>query len=91
MGRFIKQITGDVKIPYNTRQIQKIDTSECGWYCLSWLYNLQYKRNSNNMIDDYTTYMSKFSNDLNDELKILKASFKPFIINFYSKSIHLIK
>jgi hypothetical protein len=87
---FIKQISNN-KIAYNLRQIQKIDTSECGWYALSFLYNLQYKRHSNNMIDDYSNYISKFSNDLNDELKILKASFKPFIINFYSKTIHLIK
>jgi hypothetical protein len=86
---FIKQISYN-KIAYNIRQIQKIDTSECGWYCLSFLYNLQYKRHSNYMIDDYNNYMSKFSNDLNNELKILKASFKPFSINFYSKSIYLI-
>jgi hypothetical protein len=87
---FIKQITNN-KIAYNTRQIQKIDTTECGWYCLSFLYNLQYKRSSNNMIDDYSNYMSKYSNDLNEELKKLKASFKPFTVNFYNKTIHLIK
>jgi hypothetical protein len=88
---YIKQISKNKQIPYNTRQIQKIETSECGWYCLSFLYNMQYKRLSDNIIDDYNNYMSKYSNNLNDELKILKASFKPFTVNFYNKTIKLLK
>ena len=87
---YIKQISNN-KIGYNTRQIQKIETTECGWYALNWLYCMQYKRQSNNMIEDYNIYMNKFSNDLNQELKILKELFKPWNVNFYSKSIILIK
>ena len=87
---YIKQISNK-KIGYNTRQIQKIETTECGWYALNWLYCMQYKRQSNNMIEDYNIYMNKFSNDLNQELKILKELFKPWNVNFYSKSIILIK
>jgi hypothetical protein len=87
---YINKITNK-KIAYNLRQIQKIDTTECGYYCLSWLYNMQYKRRSNDMTDDYNTYMSKFTNNLNDALKILKKTFLPFTVNFYKKSINILK
>jgi hypothetical protein len=87
---YIKKITNN-KIAYNLRQIQKIDTTECGYYCLSWLYNMQYKRRSNDMTDDYNAYMSKFSSNLNDALKILKKTFLPFTVNFYNKTIKLLK
>jgi hypothetical protein len=43
------------------------------------------------MIEDYNIYINKFSNNLNQELKILKESFKPWNVNFYSKSIILNK
>jgi hypothetical protein len=88
--QYIKQLN-DFKIAYNTRQVQKINTTECGFYALSWLYNMQYKRHSNDIVEDFTNYISKFSNNLNDELKILKASFNPFIVNFYNKTITLKK
>jgi hypothetical protein len=88
--QYIKKLN-DFKIAYNTRQIQKINTTECGFYALSWLYNLQYKRRSNNIVEDYSNYMSKFSPNLNNELKILKASFYPYIVNFYNKTITLKK
>jgi hypothetical protein len=88
--QYIKQLN-DLKILSNKRQVQKINTTECGWYALSWLYNMQYKRRSINIIDDFSDYISKFSNNLNDELKILKASFNPFIVNFYNKTITLKK
>jgi hypothetical protein len=88
--QYIKMLN-DFKIAYNNRQLQKINTTECGWYALSWLYNMQYRRRSNNIIDDYNIYISKFDSNLNDELKILKASFSPFYVNFYNKTINLIK
>jgi hypothetical protein len=52
---------------------------------------MQYKRRSNNIIDDFSDYISKFSPNLNNELKILKALFNPFIVNFYNKTITLNK
>jgi hypothetical protein len=85
---YIKRLN-DNKIPYNNRQIQKIYTSECGWYCLSFLYNIQYKRKSENIIDDYKKWIDKFSNNLNQELIILRDSFKPYNVNFYSKIVAL--
>jgi hypothetical protein len=82
----------DYKIPYNTRQIQKIYTTDCGWYCISMLFNMQYKRKYSNMLDDYQAYISKFSNNLSDDLKILKNSFLPFYrVNFYTKTVESIK
>jgi hypothetical protein len=87
---YVKKIN-DIKIAYNTRQIQKLQTTECGWYCLSMIYNMQYKRRSDNMIKDYKHYMSKFSNDLTKDLIILKESFKPYHVDFYKKTIKFIK
>jgi hypothetical protein len=82
---YVKQIN-DCKIAYSTRQIQKLQTSECGYYCLSFLYNMQYKRKSDNMIKDYENYMSGFSNDLTKDLEILKNSFGNYNIDFYKKT-----
>jgi hypothetical protein len=77
----------DFKIPYNTKQIQKIQTSECGWYDLSFIYNMQYKRKSNDMVGDYEKYLKKYSHNLTKDLQNLKSSFKPYEVNFYKKII----
>ena len=77
------------KIAYNTRQIQKINTSECGWYTLSLLYCLQYHRTSNDMIEDLHKWLSMFSSDLTLDLPILKKTFEPYHINFYTKAVTL--
>jgi hypothetical protein len=77
------------KIAYNTRQIQKINTSECGWYCLSLIYSLQYHRTSNDMIEDFHKWLSMFSSDLTLDLPILKKTFEPYNINFYTKTVTL--
>jgi hypothetical protein len=82
---YVKKIN-DSKIAYNTRQIQKLQTTECGYYCLSFLYNMQYKRKTDNMIKDYEHYISKFSNDLTKDLEILKNSFGNHHIDFYKKT-----
>ena len=86
--KFIKRFT-DSKIGYNTRMIQKIQTTECGYYALSFLFNLQYKRIYDDLVFDFQHYMSLFSNDLNEELKILKKTFLPFKVNFYAKTVSL--
>jgi hypothetical protein len=83
--QYVKKIN-DCKIVYSTRQIQKLQTTECGYHCLSMLYNMQYKRRSDNMIKDYENYINKFSNDLTKNLEILKESFNPFNVNFYTKT-----
>ena len=76
------------KIAYNTRQIQKINTSECGWYCLSLIYCLQYRRTSNDMIEDFHKWLSMFSSDLTLDLPILKKHLSHIILNFIQKLLH---
>jgi hypothetical protein len=76
----------DFKIPYNTKQIQKIQTIECGYYALSFLYNMQYKRKSNDMVKDYEIYLKKYSHNLTKDLQNLKSSFGNYNINFYKKT-----
>jgi hypothetical protein len=86
--QYVKNVT-DNKIAYNTRMIQKINTTECGWYALSFIFNMQYKRKYDNMLLDFNHYVNQYSNDLNKELVILKKSFHPYHVNFYGKSIKL--
>jgi hypothetical protein len=83
--QYVKKINDDFKIAYSTRQIQKLQTTECGYYCLNFLYNMQYNRKSDNMIKDYENYIIKFSNDLTKDLEILKNSFGNYNIDFYKK------
>ena len=80
---FCKRIS-PYRIAYNTKQIQKTFTTDCGWYTLSWLFNMQYKRKYDDMIKDYERYIGMFTKNLTEDLIILKKSqmkieFKIFI------------
>jgi len=83
---FCKRIS-PYRIAYNTKQIQKTFTTDCGFYCLSFIYNMQYKRKFDDMIKDYERYIGMFTKNLTDDLKILKKSFIPFKVNFYTKIV----
>jgi hypothetical protein len=85
---FIHKYT-DFKIAFSKRQIQKINTSECGWYCLSFIYCMQYKRQSNSMLDDLERWLGMFSSDLTLDLPILKRTFSPYTVDFFKKTIKL--
>jgi hypothetical protein len=61
----------------NNRQIQAINTSQCGWYCLICDYYLEHAQHSKTYLEDYSKFISIFSDKLNKNLTILKALFKP--------------
>lgn len=64
-------------IPYSNRQIQGLRQEECGWYCISCDYSLEYKQNDETYKEDFEKFISLWSDEPSKNLKILKALFKP--------------
>jgi hypothetical protein len=64
-------------IPYNNRQIQSINTSQCGWYCISCDYALEHKSHSDTYLEDFEKYIALWSDEPSKNLKLLKSFFKP--------------
>jgi hypothetical protein len=59
-------------IPFNNRQIQNINGTQCGWYCLCCDWVLEHNQHSNSYIDDYNKFLNFWSDDKTKNLKILK-------------------
>lgn len=64
-------------IPYNNRQIQSINTSECGWYCLYCDYVLEHKQHGDSYLEDYERFLGMWSDNPRENLRLLKAYMKP--------------
>jgi hypothetical protein len=64
-------------IPYNTRQIQGLRQTECGWYCLACDYSLEHKQHSDTYLDDYSKFLAYWSDKPATNLKMLKSLFRP--------------
>lgn len=64
-------------IPFNNRQIQSINTTQCGWYCLSCDYALEHKQNDETYLEDYEKYLALWSDRPEQNLRLLKSFFKP--------------
>jgi hypothetical protein len=80
---FFKALPLRPKVVYNQRDLQNIASSECGWFCLSFLYHMTHKRTHANPVDDFQDFLGKFKGDPRLNLPILKASFLPYRVNFY--------
>ena len=61
----------------NNREIQNINSSQCGWYCIACDYALEYKQHSETYLQDYEKFLEMWSNDPKKNLTILKRFFKP--------------
>jgi hypothetical protein len=61
----------------NNRQIQSINTSECGWYCLICDFLLEHKQHSKTYKEDYEKFLNIWSDDTNKNLTLLKKLMKP--------------
>ena len=62
-------------ITINKRQIQSVNTSECGWYCLMCDYTLEHQKHKDYK-NDYLSFLGSWSSNTMDNLKILKSRFK---------------
>ena len=61
----------------NNRQIQNINTSQCGWYCLLCDYILEHKQESDTYLEDFEKFLNIWSDKPEKNLTILKRMFKP--------------
>lgn len=64
-------------IPYNSRQIQGIRQTECGWYCIACDYSLEHKQHSDTYLEDFQKFISFWSDKPSTNLKMLKTLFRP--------------
>lgn len=64
-------------IPFNTRQIQDLPTTQCGYYCLACDYYTENLRTQSNIEDDYENFISIWSGDPKQNLSRLRDFFKP--------------
>jgi len=62
--------------PINTKQIQNINSTQCGWYCLICDYTLEHQRHFDTVKRDYKAFLDSWSDNPIDNLKILKHRFK---------------
>ena len=60
----------------NNREIQSINTTECGWYALICDYYLE-KGKEGTYLDDFEKFLNIWSDDQKKNLTILKKLFKP--------------
>jgi len=61
-------------IPYNNRQIQSVNTSECGWYCLYCDYVLE--NEGHNYLETFHKFIASWSKDPVNNRKLLKERLK---------------
>ena len=69
----VKQFLHPLKIVYNTRQIQDINSKCCGHYCEALAYFMKYDANPKKSIaDNFYDFIDMFSDDTKKNDKILK-------------------
>ena len=59
----------------NNREIQNINSSECGWYCIACDYYLENKQVSETYLEDYDKFLNMWSSNPRNNLGILKKFF----------------
>lgn len=64
-------------IPFNNKQIQNIRSTQCGWYCVACDYELTHRPIGETYLEDYEGFIDMWSDEPEDNLKLLKAYFKP--------------
>lgn len=63
-------------IDINTKQIQSVNTSQCGWYCLLCDYYLEHERHFKTYKQDFRSFCDSWSSDPINNLQLLKKRFK---------------
>jgi hypothetical protein len=70
----IEEFVG-TKLPYNTKDIQSLMNSACGWYCLAWLHYINsYEHRTKDLYSDCEHFTDLFD-DLNKEQNHLKNEY----------------
>jgi len=63
-------------IAQSTRQIQDLDSNECGWFCLCLDYSLEHKQHDDTYLEDFRRFLEMWSNNTRQNSVILKNFFK---------------
>jgi hypothetical protein len=63
-------------IAINTKQIQSINTSQCGWYCVLCDYTLEHQKYFPTYERDYKAFINSWSSNPIENLANLKNRFK---------------
>jgi len=61
----------------NNRQIQNINTSQCGWYCVLCDYMLEHKQERKSYLKDFEKFLNLWYDEPEKNLTVLKRLFKP--------------
>jgi hypothetical protein len=61
----------------NNRQIQNINTSQCGWYCVLCDYMLEHKQDGKTYLKDFEKFLNLWYDEPEKNLTVLKRLFKP--------------
>jgi hypothetical protein len=56
----------------NNREIQNVDSTWCGWYCLACDYALEHHQMGETYLEDYEKFLNMWSDDVTKNLTILK-------------------
>jgi len=60
----------------NNREIQNINSTECGWYCIVCDYILEEWQDGETYLDDYSKFLNLWNKDVKKNLTILKSLLK---------------
>jgi hypothetical protein len=64
-------------IAYSKKQIQNVRSSQCGWYCVACDYDLTHRPINDTYLKDYEDFLEMWSDEPDENLRLLKAYFKP--------------
>jgi len=60
----------------NNREIQNINSSQCGFYCIACDWILEHKQDGETYLEDYEKFLNIWNNDVEKNLTILKNIFR---------------
>jgi hypothetical protein len=61
----------------NKKQIQNIQSTQCGWYCIYCDYFLETHKKGKSYLDDFRAFLEIWDDDPKKNLNLLKKFFKP--------------
>ena len=78
MPREVEEFLAPFKpVSYSNRHIQNVNSSECGWYCISCDYALEHKQDTDTYLKDFEKFLNMWSDKQTENLTLLKSYFKP--------------
>ena len=84
MPKLVSEFLKQFKPVYcNNREIQNINSTECGWYCIACDYALTHYRHSDSYLKDYEMFLNHWDDNVRKNLKKLKSFFNKLGIHSF--------